>query len=113
MNNLRDRVNLIGNLGADPEVKTFDSGKKMAKVTLATSESYKNGDGEKITDTQWHNLVVWGPMVDVFDKYLRKGSEVAVEGKITYRQYENGDGEKKYFTEIVVNDMLMLDKKKQ
>lgn len=113
MNSLRNKVQLIGNLGADPEVKVFESGKKIAKVSLATSDTYKNSDGHKVTDTQWHNLVVWDGLATTFEKYLKKGSEIAVEGRITYRQYENGSGDKKYFTEIVVSDLLMLDTKKQ
>ncbi len=108
MNNLKNRVNLIGNLGADPEVKELESGKKIAKVRLATSENYKNKDGEKVTDTQWHNLVVWGPRAEFVEKYLKKGQEVAIEGKLNHRSYDNAEGEKKYFTEIVVNEILML-----
>ena len=108
MNNLKNRVNLIGNLGADPEFKELEGGKKIAKVRLATSESYKNKDGEKITDTQWHNLVMWGHKAEFVEKYLKKGQEVAVEGKLNHRSYDNAEGEKKYFTEIVVNEILML-----
>lgn len=108
MNNLKNRVNLIGNLGADPEVKELESGKKIAKVRLATSENYKNKDGEKVTDTQWHNLVIWGPRAEFVEKYLKKGQEVAIEGKLNHRTYDNAEGEKKYFTEIIVNEILML-----
>jgi len=108
MNNLKNRVNLIGNLGADPEVKELESGKKIAKVRLATSENYKNKDGEKVTDTQWHNLIMWGPKAEFVEKYLKKGQEVAIEGKLNHRSYDNAEGEKKYFTEIVVNEVLML-----
>ena len=111
MNNLRNKVQLIGRLGADPEIKIFDSGKKMVKMSLATSDSYKNADGEKIEQTQWHNLVVWGKTADVVEKYLQKGNEIAVDGKIQYRSYEDKNGEKKYFTEISVNELLMLGKK--
>ena len=108
MNNLKNRVNLIGNLGADPEVKELESGKKFAKVRLATSENYKNKDGDKVTDTQWHNLVVWGHKVEFAEKYLKKGQEVAIEGKLNHRIYDGAEGEKKYFTEIIVNEILML-----
>ena len=108
MNNLKNRVNLIGNLGADPEVKELESGKKFAKVRLATSENYKNKDGEKVKDTQWHNLVMWGPKAEFVEKYLKKGQEVAIEGRLNHRTWDNADGEKKYFTEIIVQDILML-----
>jgi single-strand DNA-binding protein len=111
MKNLRNTVSLIGNLGADPEVKVFDSGKKKARLSLATSDSYKNASGEKVEDTQWHTLVAWGKTADIAEKYLHKGSELAVEGKLTYRSYEDKSGETKYITEINVNEFVMLGKK--
>jgi len=108
MKNLRNRVNLIGNLGKDPETKVFDSGKKMSKIVLATNDTYKNADGEKVEESQWHNLIVWGKLADVAETYLKKGNEIAVEGKLNYRKYENAEGETKYVTEILVNELLML-----
>ena len=108
MNNLRNKVQLIGNLGMNPEIKTLDSGKKLAKFSIATNESYKNAKGEKIEDTQWHNLIAWGKTADIIEKYLEKGNEVAVEGKLTNRSYDDKDGNKRYITEIVVNEILML-----
>lgn len=111
MNNLRNRVQLIGNLGADPEVKIFDSGKKKVKLSLATSDIYKNANGDKVDQTQWHNIIVWGKTADVAEKYLQKGSEIAIDGKIQYRSYEDENGEKKYITEIMANELLMLGKK--
>jgi single-strand DNA-binding protein len=111
MNSLRNSVRLIGNLGNNPEVKEFETGKKVVRLTLATNETYKNQKGEKITDTCWHNLVIWGKTADIAERYLEKGSEIAIEGKLTSRSYTGKDGEKKYITEIVVNDMLMLGKK--
>lgn len=110
MKSLRNRVHLIGHLGKDPEVKTFDSGKK-ATLSLATTDSYKNQKGEKVQDTQWHNVIIWGKLADVAEKYLKKGSEIAIEGKLVYREYTKG-GEKRYMTEIVVNDLLMMGGKK-
>lgn len=110
MTTLKNSVQLIGRLGNEPQVKTFDSGKKMASFSLATNEVYYNNKGEKVEDTQWHNIVVWGKKVDVVENYLKKGSEIALEGKLINRSYEK-DGEKKYFTEISVNELLMLDKK--
>jgi single-strand DNA-binding protein len=107
MKSLRNSVQLIGNLGKDPEVKEF-SGSKKASFTIATSDSYKNAKGEKIEDTQWHNIVIWGKLADVAGKYLKKGSEVCVEGKLVHRNYETDKGEKRYITEINVNDLVML-----
>lgn len=108
MTNLRNNVKLIGHLGKDPEVRTFDSGKKMATFSIATTDSYKNQKGEKVQDTQWHTIVIWGKLADVAEKYLKKGNEVAVEGKLVHRVYETPAKEKRYVTEINVNEMLML-----
>jgi single-strand DNA-binding protein len=107
MANLRNSVQLIGRLGKDPEIKTFSSGKKLATLTLATNETYTNQKGEKVKDTQWHNLIIWGRLVGVAQNYLKKGNEVAIEGKLVHRMYES-NGEKKYITEISVNDLVML-----
>lgn len=111
MLNLRNRVQLIGHLGMDPEVKKLESGKTMSKISIATNDTYKNQKGEKVTDTQWHNLVAWGKTAEIAEKYLKKGSEVAVEGKLTSRSYEDKDGAKKYITEVVVNEILLLGSK--
>ena len=108
MNTLRNKVQLIGNLGNDPEVITLESGKKLAKFAIATNESYKNSNGEKVTDTQWHNIVAWGKTADIIEKYVAKGKEVAIEGKLTSRSYETKEGEKRYITEVVCNELLML-----
>jgi single-strand DNA-binding protein len=108
MKSLRNSVQLIGRLGKDPEVKVFDSGKKLASFSIATSESYKNAKGEKVEDTQWHNIVIWGKLADVAGKYLKKGAEVCVEGKLVHKAYETTSGEKRYATEINVNDLVML-----
>lgn len=110
MTTLRNHVQLIGRLGNDPQIKTFDSGKKMATFSLATNEKYRNNKGEQVEDTQWHNIVVWGKKVDIVENYLKKGSEVGVQGKLVNRSYES-NGEKKYITEINMNELLMLDKK--
>lgn len=110
MSTLRNKVQLIGNAGNDPEVITTESGKKLAKLTIATNESYKNESGEKITDTQWHNLVAWGKSAEIIEKYVTKGKEVAIEGKLTHRSYEDKNGDRKYFTEVVVGELLLLGK---
>jgi single-strand DNA-binding protein len=106
MKSLRNSVQLIGRLGKDPEVKNFEKNKK-ASFSIATTDSYKNQKGEKIEDTQWHNIVIWGKLAGVAEKYLKKGHEVAVEGKLVHRVYET-NGEKRYITEINVNDLVML-----
>lgn len=111
MKSLRNTVQLIGRLGKDPEVKNFNDRKK-ASFSIATSEKYKNQKGEKVEDTQWHNVVVWGNLAGIAEKYLKKGNEVAVEGKLIHRVYET-NGEKKFITEINVNDMVMLGGKKE
>ena len=110
MNSLRNKVQLIGNLGKDPEIINLESGKTLAKFAIATNESYKNANGEKITDTQWHNVVAWGKTATIAEKYLMKGKEVAIEGKLTSRSYETKEGEKRYITEVVCNELLMLGK---
>jgi single-strand DNA-binding protein len=110
MKSLRNSVQLIGRLGKDVEVKEFDKSKK-ASFTMATTDSYKNAKGEKIEDTQWHNIVIWGQLADVAGKYLKKGSEVCVEGKLVHRNYETDKGEKRYITEINVNDLILMGAK--
>jgi single-strand DNA-binding protein len=113
MNSLRNRVNLIGNLGQDPETKKLESGKKVTHFTLATSDDFKNSEGQKIKETTWHNIVAWNGLADVAGNYLKKGSQVAVEGRIVYRSYEDKTGATRYITEIVINDLLMLKSQKE
>lgn len=111
MSNLRNSVRLTGFLGADPEIKSIGEKKKLAKVSIATNDSYRNDKGEKIEETQWHNLIMWDGLATVAENYLHKGSEVSVEGKLTSRSYTDKEGVKKYFTEILVSEVLMLGKK--
>jgi single-strand DNA-binding protein len=113
MNNLNNNVRLIGRLGMNPEVKELNSGKKLAKFSIATQDTYKDEDGKRVSDTQWHNLVVWGKQAEIAGKYLKKGSEVAVEGKLTSRSYTDKEGVKRYVTEIVISEFLMLGGKKE
>jgi len=108
MNALKNKVQLIGNLGNDPEIVNLESGKTLAKFSVATNENYKNAQGEKVTDTQWHNVIAWGKTAEIVEKYLTKGKEVVVEGKLTSRSYETKEGEKRYITEVVCNELLML-----
>ncbi len=111
MSTLRNKVQLIGNLGNDPEIINLESGKKLAKFSIATNESYKNTKGEKVTDTQWHNVVAWGTTAKIVESYLTKGKEVAIEGKLTSRSYDTKEGEKRYITEIVCSELMMLGSK--
>ena len=108
---LRNSVQLIGRLGKEPEIKTFDSGTKKASFSLATNENYYNNKGEKVEETQWHQVVAWGKKVEIIESYLKKGSEVAVQGKLANRSYETPTGEKRYVSEISLNELLMLGKK--
>lgn len=110
MNSLRNKVQLIGNLGNDPEIITLDSGKKLAKFSIATNEQYKNAQGEKVTDTQWHNIIAWNKTADIMEQYVTKGKEIAIEGKLTSRSYEDKQGQKRYVTEILCNELLILSK---
>ena len=111
MKNLKNKVQLIGHLGANPEIKNLEGGKTLARFSIATNDTYKNAKGEKVEDTQWHNVVTWGKTAEIAEKYLKKGSEVAVEGKLTSRSWEDKEGQKKYTTEVVVHEILMLGKK--
>ena len=111
MNTLRNKVQLIGNLGNDPEIITMDSGKKLAKFNVATNESYKNSNGERETKTEWHRVVCFGKTAEIVESYLIKGKEIAIEGKLTHNSWEDKDGNKRYNTEVVCNELLMLGNK--
>ena len=113
MNNLRNSVNLIGNLGMDPEVKELSKGKKVAHFSIATTDAYKNAEGKVIKETQWHNVVAWGGTATIAEKYLKKGKEVALQGKLTHRTYEDKSGTTRYFTEIVANEIVLLNNGKR
>src|ERR1700735_4109790 len=108
MNTLKNSVRLVGNLGMDPEVKSFDNNKKLARFSIATNESYKNAKGEKVTETQWHNLVIWGTQAQLAGDMLKKGDEIAVEGKLSNNNYTDKDGNKRYVCEVVVNEFIKL-----
>lgn len=111
MSNLRNKVQLIGHVGKEPEIINLESGKKLAKLTMATNDSYKNANGEKVEDTQWHNLVMWNKTAEVVEKYVKKGNEIAIEGKLTTRSYDDKEGNKRYITEVVVSELLMFSGK--
>jgi single-strand DNA-binding protein len=108
---LKNKVQLIGHVGNQPDIKNTENGKKLARFSVATNEVYRNAKGEKITETQWHNLVAWGKVAELAEKYLGKGSEVAIEGKLINRNYTDKEGNKKYVTEVQVNEVLLLGTK--
>ena len=111
MNALRNKFQLIGRLGKDPESFVFDDGKVKGRFPIATNESYRGADGEKTEKTQWHDIIAWGALGEILNQYLKKGSEIALEGKIMYRSYDDKEGITRYTTEIVMKEMLMLEKK--
>jgi single-strand DNA-binding protein len=102
---------LVGNVGKDPEVRHLEGGISVARFTLATSETYKNKAGEQVKNTEWHNIVAWRQLADLAEKYIRKGSQIYIEGKITNRQYDDKDGIKRYINEIVADNIRLLGKK--
>ena len=111
MSTLRNRVQLIGRVGNDPEVKSFEGGKKLATVSIATSESYKNDKGERVEQTEWHRVVAWGKTAEIIEQFVTKGREIAVDGKLTHRSYDDKDGVKRFMTEIVVNEIQLVGNK--
>lgn len=110
MNAMKNRVQLIGHVGNEPEIKTFDGGKKVANLTIATNDTYRNDKGDKVEQTEWHKVTAWGKTADIIEKYVTKGKEVAIEGKLTHRSYEDKNGEKRYITEVIVNEILLMGK---
>ncbi|WP_299152232.1 single-stranded DNA-binding protein [uncultured Christiangramia sp.] len=108
MSTIRNKVQLIGNVGNAPEIKNLETGKKVASFSIATNEFFKNSKGEKVQNTQWHTIVAWGKTAEIVEQYLGKGKEIAIEGKLTSRSYETNEGEKRYVTEVVANEILLL-----
>lgn len=108
MSTLKNSVRLVGNLGMDPEVKVFDNNRRLAKLSLATSESYKNEKGEKVTETYWHNVIIWGAQAKFAEDILKKGDEIAIDGKLASRSYVDKDGNKRFITEVIVNEFLKI-----
>ena len=112
MNTLRNKVNLIGNLGMDPEIKEFEAGKKLARFTLATHEPYKNKKGEWVENTQWHNIIAWDKTAELCEKILKKGAEIAIEGRIENDTYTTKDGEKRHSTKINLREFMAINRMK-
>lgn len=103
-----NKVILLGNLGKDPEVRHLENGRAVASFSIATSETYKNKQGERVTNTEWQNVVLWTPLAEIAEKYLKKGNQVYIEGKLTTRSWDDKDGNKRYTTEVVGRDMTLL-----
>jgi single-strand DNA-binding protein len=104
---MKNRVQLIGHVGQDPEIKNLENG-KLANLSIATNENYTNSKGERVEETEWHRISAWGKTADVVEKYVSKGKEIAIEGKLSHRSYEDKDGIKRYVTEIVAYEILFL-----
>ena len=111
MSTIKNHVQLIGNVGQEPTVTNLESGKKVARLSLATNENYKNGLGEKQTDTNWHTIVAWGKVADIIEKFVDKGREIGILGKLKTRSYTTDDGNQRYVTEVVANEILFLNGK--
>ncbi len=110
MYNLKNSVQLIGYIGNDAEVKVLESGKTIAKTSIATNDTYKNSKGEKVIETQWHKIIGWGKTAELMEKFLKKGSEAVIQGKLTHRTYEDKEGNTRYFSEIIVSEFIKLNK---
>ncbi len=110
MKNLLNSVRLFGNVGKDPIITQFENGNKVAKWSMATNEKIKNSKGETVDDVQWHNVVAWGNVATVVEKYVTKGTRLSIEGKLHYRRFVNKDGEEKEVAEIIVKDVLLVEK---
>lgn len=108
MSSLNNKVQLIGNLGADPEIINLTDGKKIAKFSIATTDRYKNKQGEQVSDTQWHSVVAWNKTAEIIEKYITKGNQVGIEGKLTTRKWEDKEGNNRYTTEVICTELLML-----
>ena len=110
MNAMKNRVQLIGHVGQEPEIKNLDGGKKVANITMATNEVYYRENGDKVEKTEWHKVKAWGKVAEIIEKYVTKGKEICIEGKLAYSDYLDKNGEKRYVTEVVANDILLLGK---
>ncbi len=107
---MKNSIQLIGNVSQEPEIKTFETGRKLANITIATNDVYYKENGDKVEKTEWHRVTAWGKTADIIEKYVTKGKEVAVEGKLTHRSYDDKEGNKRYITEVVINEILLLNK---
>jgi single-strand DNA-binding protein len=111
MKNMRNSVRLVGNVGIAPRITNFDNGKKRASLVMATSERFKNAQGEWVTDTQWHNVIAWGRPAAIIEKFVEKGKELTVEGKLVHRSYTDKEGNTRYTSEVVLSDLLLMGRR--
>ena len=111
MRSIRNKVQLIGNVGQEPEVQTLKSGSKVARFSMATNENYRNAKGERVTNTQWNTIVAWNKTAEIIESFVNKGKEIAIEGKLSSRSWEDQDGNKRYTTEVVCNEIVLLGNK--
>ena len=107
---MKNSVQLIGHVGREPEIKNLEGGKKLANISIATNEVYYKENGDKVEQTQWHRVTAWGKTADIIERFVTKGKEIAIGGKLTHRSYDDKDGNKRYVTEIVANEILLLGK---
>ena len=107
---MKNLVQLIGHVGQEPEIKNLEAGKKLANISIATNEVYYRENGDKVEKTEWHRVTAWGKVAEIIEKYVTKGKEIAIEGKLTHRSYDDKDGNKRYVTEILANEILLLNK---
>ncbi|MEX0314423.1 MAG: single-stranded DNA-binding protein [Allomuricauda sp.] len=111
MSTIKNHVQLIGNVGIEPTITNLESGKKVARLSLATNENYKDSKGEKQTDTNWHTIVAWGKVAEIIEKFVTKGKEIGISGKLKTRSYETKDGNQRYVTEVEANEILLMGSK--
>ena len=107
---MKNRVQLIGRVGQDPEVKTLEGGKKLATITIATNDVYYKENGDKVEQTEWHRVTAWGKTAEIIEKYVTKGREIGIEGKLTHRSYDDKNGNKRFVTEVIANEILLIGK---
>ena len=107
---MKNSVQLIGHVGQEPEIKNLEGGKKLANISIATNEVYYRENGDKVEQTQWHRVTAWGKTADIIERFVTKGKEIGIEGKLTHRSYDDKDGNKRYVTEVIVLELLLLGK---
>jgi single-strand DNA-binding protein len=110
MSTMKNSVQLVGNVGQDPEIRNLEGGKKVVNFSIATSDSYKNEKGEKVDQTEWHRIVAWGNSAEIIEKYVVKGNQIGIVGKLTHRTYDDKDGIKRSITEVLVSEVLLMSK---
>jgi single-strand DNA-binding protein len=107
---MKNSVQLIGNVGQEPEIKNLEGGKKIANINIATNEVFYRENGDKVEQTQWHRVTAWGKTAEIIERYVSKGKEIAIEGKLTHRSYDDKEGNKRFITEVIANEILLISK---